>query len=335
MLCRKPVLKRIGSDPSGHGRRTRSHFESSRTPRCDCGGSRAFDHPWSLHSPRRRISRSSASRFSSHSGQARPRSRLSVSSRSDNIDQRGLWAELGIQYSSRLADRITSHGPMGNHILEILAGICAIAARNDAQDNRMLGWSSRLASNSLSALKAKYPVLPSNTTIYFSNAGEPGLSWDTSDGELFKIAYGDESIRTLYWDWGVVITKELLERGPLIVMKYDQFHFTDVTKEFLAASVQPVNYQPRTDYKLAITPDVAKRGEKYWLSIAGIEDSDVTLHYSVDGSPVRAVTAHFDNHHQASFDVSDQTHKGLYKFVGFRKAGTEDWIQAAASIRID
>ena len=161
------------------------------------------------------------------------------------------------------------------------------------------------------------------------------LSWDTSDGELFKIAYGDESIRTLYWDWGVVITKELLERGPLIVMKYDQFHFTDVTKEFLAASVQPVNYQPRTDYKLTITPAGGKRGEEYWVSIPGLENADVTLHYTVDGSPVRALTTHFDDHHQASFDVSDQTHKGLYKFVGFRKAGTEDWIQAAASIRIN
>ena len=236
--------------------------------------------------------------------------------------------------------KIAKYSPAGAALaliapLALLAGICAIAARNDAQDNRMLGWSSRLASNSLSALKAKYPVLPSNTTIYFSNAAEPGLSWDTSDGELFKIAYGDESIRTLYWDWGVVITKELLERGPLIVMEYDQFHFTDVTEEFLAASEPPVGYQVRPDYRLAITPAAAESGEKYRLSIAGLENSDVTLHYTVDGSPVRAITAHFDDHHQASFETSDETGKGLYKFVGFRKAGTEDWIQAAASIRIN
>jgi len=119
------------------------------------------------------------------------------------------------------------------------------------------------------------------------------------------------------------------------VMKYDQFHFTDVTIEFLAASEPPVGYQVWPDYRLAITPAAAELGEKYWLSIAGLENSDVTLHYTVDGSPVRAITAHFDDHHQASFETSDETGKGLYKFVGFRKAGTEDWIQAAASIRIN
>lgn len=141
---------------------------------------------------------------------------------------------------------------------------------------------------------------------------------------------GDDSIQTLYWGWGEVITRNVLERGQC-----DQFHFNDVTKEFLAASEPPVGYQPRPEYRLAVAPAAAKSGEKYWLLISGLENSDVTLHYTVDGSPVRAITAHFDDHHQASFDVSDQTCKGLYKFVGFRKTGTEDWIQAAASIRIN
>ena len=219
--------------------------------------------------------------------------------------------------------------------LILLAGICAVAARNDARDNRTLGWSSRLAFNSLTDLKAQHPRLQPGTTIYFSDAGEPDLAWDTSQGQLFKMVYGDDSIQTLYWGWGEVITRSVLERGPLIVMKYDQFHFHDITKEFLAASEPPVGYQARPEYRLAVTPAAAKLGEKYWLLISGLENSDVTLHYTVDGSPVRAITAHFDDHHQASFDVSDQTHKGLYKFVGFRKAGTEDWIQAAASIRIN
>src|SRR2546422_6650303 len=40
--------------------------------------------------------------------------------------------------------------------LIILAGICAVAARSDARDNRMLGLSSRLALNSLTDLKDQH-----------------------------------------------------------------------------------------------------------------------------------------------------------------------------------
>jgi hypothetical protein len=219
--------------------------------------------------------------------------------------------------------------------LIVLAGICAAAARNDARDNRTLGWSSRLAFNSLADLKAQHPTLQPNTTIYFSDAGDPDLAWDTSQGNLFKMAYDDETIHCLYWGWGEVITKGVLERGPLIVMKYDQFHFQDVTDEFIAASVSPVGYQARPEYRLDITPAVAKPGEKYRLSIAGLGNGDVTLHYTLNGRPVQAFTAHLDDRSQASFEISDRTEKGVYKFVGFQKPGSDDWIQAAATIRVN
>ncbi|HYR43153.1 MAG TPA: glycosyltransferase family 39 protein [Terriglobia bacterium] len=219
--------------------------------------------------------------------------------------------------------------------LIVLAGICAVAARNDARDNRTLGLSSRLAFNSLTDLKAQHPTLQPDTTIYFSDAGEPDLAWDLSQGQLFKMAYNDDTIRTLYWGWGEVITKGVLQRGPLIVMKYDQFHVRDVTNDFLAASAPPVGYQHRPEYKLDITPAVAQPGEKYSLSIAGLGNGDVTLHYTLNGKPVQAFTAHLDDRSQASFEISDRTEKGVYKFVGFQKPGSADWIQAAASIRIN
>ena len=219
--------------------------------------------------------------------------------------------------------------------LIVLAGICAIAARNDARDNRILGWSSRLAFNSLGDLKAQHPALQPNTTIYFSDADEPDLSWDTSQGQLFKMEYNDETIRTRYWGWGEVITKDALERGPVIVMKVSQFHFKDVTQEFLASSETPVGYRASEEYRLAVEPAAAKAGGKYSLSLSPLTNSDVTLHYTLNGGPVHAFAAHLDDRSRASFDISDHTEKGLYKFVGFRKPGTDDWFQLAGSIRIE
>jgi hypothetical protein len=219
--------------------------------------------------------------------------------------------------------------------LIMLAGICALAARNDARDNRTLGWSSRLAFNSLADLKAQHPSLQPNTTIYFSDADEPDLSWDTSQGQLFKMAYNDETIRTRYWGWGEVVTKDALERGPVIVMKVSQFHFKDVTQEFIASSEPPVGYHASEEYRFAVAPAAAKAGDKYSLSLAPLANSDVMLHYTLNGGPVHAFAAHLDDRSRASFDISEHTEKGLYKFVGFRKPGTDDWFQLAGSIRIE
>ena len=219
--------------------------------------------------------------------------------------------------------------------LVVLAGICLAASRNDARDNRFLGWSSRLAFNSMNDLKAAHPVLQPNTTIYISDAGEPDLSWDTSQGAVFNMAYGDDTIHTLFWGWGEVITKGVVERGPVVVMKYGQFHLTDVTQPFLAASEPPVSYHAPMGHELAISPGSAAAGQKYQLSITGLPNTDVTVHYTLDGGPVHAFAAHLDENHQVRFDVSGSTEKGLYKFVGFRPAGTEDWEQAAASVRIN
>jgi len=227
-------------------------------------------------------------------------------------------------------------GSAGAVVFYVLAVICAVAAQNDARDNRVLGWSSRLAENSMNDLKNAHPALQPNTTIYISDAAEPDLAWDTSQGELFKMAYNDETLHTLYWGWGEVITKGALERGPLIVMKYEKFHLTEVTPEFLAASEPPVSYRASGKYKLEITPAAATAGQKYRLSIAGLSNADVKIHYTLNGGPVHAFDAHLDENHRAAFDVSGSTEKGLYKFVGFRLPGSEeDWRQAAASIRID
>src|SRR6185369_13580843 len=114
-------------------------------------------------------------------------------------------------------------------VLAILFVICIVSVRADARDNRMLGRSSTLALNSLQDFQTAHPQLSSNTTIYISNAEEPDLNWDTSEGALFKLAYRDDTVNTLYWSWGQVITSAALAQGPVIVMKYGNSHLSDIT----------------------------------------------------------------------------------------------------------
>jgi hypothetical protein len=236
--------------------------------------------------------------------------------------------------------KISGYSPTGAAVVTVapllaLGAICAAASRNDARDNRTLGGSSLIAFNSVADMKAEHPALQPNTTVYFSDSKEPDLAWDTSQGKLLRMAYNDETIQALYWGWGEVITKGVLDRGPVIVLKYAPPHFKDVTREFLAASEPPVNYLGAAPYRLAVSPEAVKAGGKYRFSISALKNSDVTVHYTLNGNPVRAFTAHLDDQGQASFDVTEGTEKGIYKFVGFRKTGTEEWFQLAGSIRIE
>jgi hypothetical protein len=218
----------------------------------------------------------------------------------------------------------------------ILVGIiCARAAHDDAAANAVLGRSSKLAFNILTDLQKAHPTLDPNTTIYFSDAEYPDVSWDTAQGELFRMAYNEDTLHALYWGWGEVLTKGVIERGPVVVLKYHDFHVTDITRDFLAASEPPESYRAPAAHKIEITPPAATSGQAYQIFIAGLPNMEVTFHYSRDGGPVQAFKARLDESQRVSFQVSDTTPKGVYKIVGFRPTAWDHFEEAAASIRIN
>src|SRR5262249_33886841 len=148
--------------------------------------------------------------------------------------------------------------------------------------------------NSLKDLKSAHPTLRSNTTIYISDAENQDLSWDTAQGGLFRMAYNDDTLQALYWGWGEVISKPVVDRGPVVVMKYHDFHLTDITQEFLSTSEPAVAYVAPRENKLEVLPAEATVGQRYSLAIIALGKADITLHYTLDGGPVHAFTARLD-----------------------------------------
>lgn len=217
--------------------------------------------------------------------------------------------------------------------LAVLLVICAVSVRHDQNGNRILGLSSRDAENSLTDLRKSHPTLAPNTTIYITDAEEPDLSWDLAQAGLFQMHFNDESIQAEYWSWGAVITKAMMDRGPLIVMKYHQFHLSDVTRPFLAASATPVDYAVNDKHRLSVSPAKLTTGQSYRLSISGVANADVTIHYTLNGDPVQSFATYLDDNHEASFNVSPQTEKGLYRFAGFRLPSGE-WIRADSTVQV-
>ena len=76
-------------------------------------------------------------------------------------------------------------------------------------------------------------------------------------------------------------------------------------------------------------------GQAYRLQIRGISNTEVNIHYTVNGEPVRVFAVHLDQHGETSLNVSGTSKKGLYRFVGYQIAGTPEWVQAAGTIRVD
>jgi hypothetical protein len=90
-------------------------------------------------------------------------------------------------------------------LVVVFAGLLYVnsrSIRDDIRDNRILGASARLASDTLTDLKRLYPTFPAQTTWYFADADE-SLQWEHDNGGLLKMAYGDENIKAIYASQGV------------------------------------------------------------------------------------------------------------------------------------
>jgi hypothetical protein len=118
-------------------------------------------------------------------------------------------------------------------------------------------------------------------------------------------------------------------------MKYGNSHLTDITDDFLAASEPPVNYRSVAENQLALDPPFVTAGQTYRLKLRGIENTEASIRYTVNGSPVRVFSVHLDENGEAKFRISEASEKGLYHFVGFQVAGTPEWVQAAGTIRVN
>jgi hypothetical protein len=120
----------------------------------------------------------------------------------------GLSIVVGVVFYTAY-DALRSIQPMAAtaSLVLVFAGLLYVnsrSIRDDIRDNRILGASARLASDTLTDLKRLYPTFPAQTTWYFADADE-SLQWEHDNGGLLKMAYGDENIKTIYASQGVSV----------------------------------------------------------------------------------------------------------------------------------
>jgi hypothetical protein len=200
----------------------------------------------------------------------------------------------------------------------------------DIRDNRLLGGSAKIGLNSLTDLKQFHPTLAPKTTIYFKDADLP-LYREHSWGDLLKMAYGNDEITALYASLGEAMPQTLADNFLVIGIRDDRL--VDETPAPEGGPIQFSRYIPSEIYALVLSASEVAPGETYTLTVLGAKDRLVRIAYTLNGGPVETFTATLDGRGHATFNVSPDTRKGTYQFIGFSIAGGQ-WIQAGETITV-
>ena len=227
-------------------------------------------------------------------------------------------------------------------ILVMLWISCRSVIVVDTQLDTALGQASDWARNSMVDVLSARPDLPSGSTIYIFDEAVPNLWQSHGLGSLFKLVYGDDSIKTAYRSIGATPRPE---DGELVVFKAEEGHLTDVTEEFedeperfLGKSEESKHdFVERPGVALTVMPEEVVAGRDfYWLTVTGLRSGDVVVAYTVNDGPVTEVTFRLDPEGRIRFFVSELTEIGQFRFVRFRPADgpASEWIRSDATLRV-
>jgi len=218
---------------------------------------------------------------------------------------------------------------------------CHSVLAADTASDSALGLASRWVKNSTTDMLQARPRLQHDTRIYIFDDSVADLWRFHGIGNLFKLVYQDESIKTLYRSLG---DRPEAKIGELVVMKAEAEHLVEVTAAFKAdpgkylggIDESQFRYVAPPGVRLHVDPAEAVAGKDvYWLIVEGL-GSDVVVHYTLDDGPVAEARFRLNPEGKIRFFLTEFTVPGVYHFIRFRAFASPatEWIKADASVRV-
>jgi hypothetical protein len=231
--------------------------------------------------------------------------------------------------SARAYDSVQRFQPLlaTTGLAVVFAGLLYVnnrSIRGNIYDNRLLGGSAKLASDTLNDLKGLYPALPADARLYFTDADEP-LYWEHDYGKLVKLVYATDRISILYQSQGDALPPGI--HDPL-VFGVRNGRLIDETAFYRDNSSRVMNFVD-ADLTFDLSPPEVMAGQgRYTLRIPKFRNTLVEIAYTVNGGPLQVFTASLNADGEVTFDVSDNTKKGIYKFWALTTPGAQGWFRA-------
>lgn len=218
---------------------------------------------------------------------------------------------------------------------------CHSVLAADTASDSALGLASRWARNSSADMLQARPRLQPGTRIYIFNDSVADLWRFHGIGNLFKLVYQDESIKTQYRSLG---DRPETEPGELVVMKADGERLVEVTAAFKADPGKYLETIDESEFRyvappgvsLGVDPMEAVAGrDVYWLIAEGLGSDDLVVQYTLNDGPVAEARFRLSQG-KIRFVIADFTAPGVYHFIRFRAFASPatEWIKADASVRI-
>jgi len=234
----------------------------------------------------------------------------------------GLSVVLGSAFTW-LHDRIHQYRPiLAAAVVVLLFGGVLYSThptiQGNIRHNTLLGASSAIASNTLSDLKALYPVLPKDATIYFSDSISP-LGWHHDFGGLIRMAYGTDDISAVYASNGDLLPPE----SQALVLDVQNGRLVDETARFNPDRFMKFS---KSDLVLNLSRDEVQVGDEYTLSIVGLHQTVLRIAYTIGEGPLRFFDLRLNEEGKVTFTVEARTPKGDYTFWAFRLQDSHEWI---------
>jgi hypothetical protein len=222
-------------------------------------------------------------------------------------------------------------------LVPIFAGVlyvCGVSVRHEIQENPILGVSARWALNSINELKQLYPALRPDAIIYIDDSGDPDLSANLSDA-LIRMAYNVEKVSVLYSSLGDALATDSATADKLIVLRLENGHLVDNTAAFRSNPQRFAHYNDSDVYVLTVSASEVTAGrDSYSIRITAVRNVPVRIRYTLNDGTVEEFSAQLDDKGEARFEVSPDTRKGVYRFVGFNIEGQTEWIRSRAAITV-
>jgi hypothetical protein len=88
-----------------------------------------------------------------------------------------------------------------------------------------------------------------------------------------------------------------------------------------------------SDLKLYLSAAEVIAGDTYNLTVAQLRHTPIRIAYTVDGGAMQVFTALLDDEGNATFNVSEHTKKGLYRFWAFKGPSTA-WVRTERTLLV-
>jgi hypothetical protein len=96
-----------------------------------------------------------------------------------------------------------------------------------------VGEASDIAENSLDMMKREHPALPSGALLYLLPTQVRGVSsWYFQDGALFKLFYGDRSLKMRFADQGASLPVDFATRPDVLILRLHDRRLWEITHRY-------------------------------------------------------------------------------------------------------